>query len=50
MLKTVDVLLTKLKEDPQNARLHPDENISDIRASLLLAARNSHFGRNRWTM
>ena len=28
----------------------PDLEADDIRASLLLAARNSHFGRNRWTM
>ena len=28
------VKLTDLHEDPANARLHPDENLADIRASL----------------
>ena len=29
------VKLSELHEDPANSRLHPDENLADIRASLL---------------
>lgn len=34
MIEYKRVKLSKLHEDPANARLHPDENLADIRASL----------------
>jgi len=34
VVKYQRVKLTELHEDPANARMHPDENLADIRASL----------------